>query len=200
MTGTECRKGDFMALPAEKERYTFADVLTWPDDERAELIGGEPVMMAPPTTAHQLISFEIGRQLGNYLEGKKCRAIPAPFAVRLFEKDGDSPEDVDTVVEPDISIVCDASKLDKHGCKGAPDMVVEILSPSTQRHDRLVKLGLYQRAGVREYWIVDPVSKSVQVFVLEDGRYSAKDFGSAEEKVRVNVLEDCEIDLSQVFS
>ena len=103
-----------MALPAEKERYTFADVLTWPDDERAEIINGEPVMMAPPTTAHQLISGEIFRQLANYLEGKKCRAIPAPFAVRLFEKDGEAPEDIGTVVEPDISIVCDTSKLDKH--------------------------------------------------------------------------------------
>ena len=145
-----------MALPAEKERYTFADCLTWGEDERIEIVDGEAVMMAPPTTAHQLISGEMFRQLANYLEGKKCRAIPAPFAVRLFEKDGDSPEDVDTMVEPDISIVCDSSKLDKHGCKGAPDMVVEILSPSTQRHDRLVKLGLYQRAGVREYWIVSP--------------------------------------------
>ena len=189
-----------MALPAEKERYTFADVLTWPDDERAEIIDGEAVMMAPPTTAHQLISFEIGRQLGNYLEGKKCCAIPAPFAVRLFEKDGDSPDDVDTMVEPDISIVCDTSKLDKHGCKGAPDMVVEILSPSTQRHDRFTKFCLYQRAGVREYWIVDPDNRIVQSFVLEDGRYSVKEFGAAGDKIKVNVLEDCVIDLSEVFS
>ena len=103
-------------------------------------------------------------------------------------------------MEPDISVICDPSKLDDIGCKGAPDFIIEILSPSTNRHDKLTKFNLYQRAGVREYWIVDPVSKSVQVFVLEDGRYSAKDFGSAEEKVRVNVLEDCEIDLSQVFS
>lgn len=189
-----------MALPAEKERYTFADVLTWGENERIEIIDGEAVMMAPPSRIHQKISVSITSQLYNFLEGKKCEVYPAPFGVRLFEKDGDSPDDVDTMVEPDISVVCDKNKLDKNGCKGAPDLVIEILSPSTVRHDRFVKLGLYQRAGVREYWIVDPVSKSVQVFVLEDGRYSAKDFGSAEEKVRVNVLEDCEIDLSQVFS
>ena len=189
-----------MALPAEKERYTFADVLAWPDDERAELIDGEAVMMAPPpSSTHQEISVELTRQLANYLEGKQCKVYHAPFAVRLFEKDGDSPEDVDTMVEPDISIVCDQSKIDKHGCKGAPDMVMEILSPSTQRHDRLVKLSLYQRAGVREYWIIDPAEKSVQVFALEDGRYTAKDFGAAGDRLRVNVLEDCTIDLSQVF-
>lgn len=190
-----------MALPAEKERYTFADVLTWPDNERAELIDGEPVMMAPPTTAHQLISFEIGRQLGNYLEGKKCRAIPAPFAVRLFEKDGDSPEDVDTMVEPDISVVCDSSRLDKHGCKGAPDMVVEILSPSTQRHDRLVKLGLYQRARVREYWIVNPEDQTVQVMLLDDGGVlQLHEVYDRQSVAKVNVLDGCFIELSKVFS
>lgn len=189
-----------MALPAEKERYTFADVLAWPDDDRAELIDGEPVMMAPPTTAHQLISGEIFRQLGNYLEGKKCRAIPAPFAVRLFEKDGDNPEDVDTMVEPDISIVCNASKLDKHGCKGAPDMVVESLSPSTQRHDRLVKLGLYQRAGVREYWIVDPDSSTVQVFLQQDGSLQLHEVYDRQGVAKVNVLDGCFVELAKVFS
>ena len=189
-----------MALPAEKERYTFADVLTWPDDERAELVDGEVILMAPaPTTDHQLISGELFGQFHSYLKGKKCKVISAPFDVRLFEKDGDSAEDVDTVVEPDISIVCDPSKLDEHGCKGAPDMVVEILSPATRRHDRLIKFNLYQRAGVREYWIVDPTGKDVQAFVLEDGRFTMKGYGTAGDKMKVNVLEDCVIDLSEVF-
>ena len=189
-----------MALPAEKERYTFADVLTWDENERAEIIDGEPVMMAPPPSrAHQEISGELFGQLREYLKGKKCKVYHAPFAVRPFEQGGDSPEEVDTIVEPDITIVCDPSKLDDMGCKGAPDMVVEILSPSTRRHDRLTKFNLYQRAGVREYWIVDPADKSVQVFTLEDGHYTAKDFGGIEDKLRVNVLEDCVIDLSEVF-
>lgn len=189
-----------MAMPAEKERYTYADVLAWDDGERAELIGGEVFLMAPaPATDHQLISGELFGQLRDYLKGKRCKVIPAPFDVRLFEEDGDSPEDVDTVVEPDITIVCDPSKLDKRGCKGAPDMVVEILSPSTQRHDRLTKFNLYQRAGVREYWIVDPANQAVQSFVLEDGRYSVREFGTAGDKMKVNVLEDCVIDLSEVF-
>ena len=104
------------------------------------------------------------------------------------------------MVEPDISVVCDPSKLDDIGCKGAPDLVMEILSPTTQRHDRFTKFNLYQQAGVQEYWIVDPASRSVQVFVLDNGHYVAKDYGTSEDTLKVNVLKDCTIDLSQVFS
>lgn len=190
-----------MAVPAELERYSFADFLAWEDDNRIEIIDGSAIMMAPPFRIHQKISMELSRQLANYLEGKKCEVYPAPFAVRPFENVNDAPEYVDTVVEPDISVVCDKSKLDNYGCKGAPDMVVEILSPSSLRHDRLVKLFLYQRAGVREYWIVDPKNESVQVF-LSDGKgflrtheeYGRKDIA------RVNVLDGCFIDLNKVFS
>ena len=190
-----------MALPAEKDRYTFADVLAWDDGERAELIDGEVFLMAPaPARIHQGISGEIFRQIANYLEGKRCLVYHAPFDVRLFEKDGDDPEDVDTVVEPDITVVCDLSKLDDRGCKGAPDMVVEILSPSTQRHDRLVKLGLYQRAGVREYWIVSPEERSVQVFLLSDGLLLPHEVYDREGIAKVNVLDGCFIELSKVFS
>lgn len=189
-----------MALPAEKPRYTFADVLCWDESERVEIIDGEVIMMAPaPARVHQGISMELSSQLHAYLKGKKCKVYAAPFDVRLFEADGDQLEDVDTVVEPDITIVCDPSKLDERGCKGAPDMVVEILSPATQRHDRFTKFSLYQRAGVREYWIVDPDSKTAQSFILEDGRYSVKEFGTAGDKMKVNVLEDCVIDLSEIF-
>ncbi len=189
-----------MPLPAKKERYTFADCLTWDEGERIEIIGGETYMMAPPSRLHQEISVEIVRQLANFLEGKKCKVYPAPFGVRLFEQDGDSPEDVDTMVEPDISVVCDKSKLDKHGCKGAPDMIVEILSPSTRRHDRLVKLNLYQRAGVREFWIVDPENRSIMVFLLDDGGFLRlhEDYGP-EDLAKVNVIDGCFIELSKVF-
>ena len=103
------------------------------------------------------------------------------------------------MVEPDISIVCDRGKLDKHGCKGAPDMVVEILSPSTQRHDRLVKLGLYQRAGVQEYWIVDPDSSTVQVFLQRDGSLQLHEVYDQGGVAKVNVLDGCFIELSKVF-
>lgn len=188
-----------MALPKE-ETYTYADYLAWDENERIELLYGAPVLMAPPSRRHQEISGELHRQLSNFLEGKKCRVYAAPFGVRLFEREGDGPEDVDTVVEPDLSLICDHSKLDDQGCKGAPDMVIEILSPSTQRHDRLTKLNLYQRAGVREYWIVNPDDKDVQVFLLDgSGLFRVHGFYGREDIARVNVLEGCFIELCKVF-
>lgn len=190
-----------MALPAEKVRYTFADVLLWDGDEHIEIINGEAFMMATPSRIHQEITGELFRQLANFLEGKQCKVYSAPFGVRLFEQDGDRPEDVDTVVEPDISVVCDRSKLDKHGCKGAPDLIVEILSPSSLRHDRLVKLNLYQRAGVREYWIADPENRSVMVFLPDsNGSFRLREDYGWEDVAKVNVLDGCFIELNKVFS
>lgn len=189
-----------MALPAENKRYTFADVLTWNESERIETINGEAFMLAPPSRIHQEISGELFGQLRDYLKEKKYKVYHAPFGVRLFEESGDYPEDVDTMVEPDISVVCDPGKLDEYGCKGAPDLIIEILSRSTRRHDRITKFELYRRAGVREYWIVDPDEKDVQAFVLDGGRYFVKGNGTAEDKMKVDVLEDCVIDLSAVFS
>ena len=190
-----------MAVPAEKKmKYTLADCLAWEEGTRGEIIDGEAVMMAPPSTAHQLISMELARQLANFLEGRKCRVLPAPFAVRLFERAGDKPEDVQTVVEPDLSVVCDSAKLDKYGCRGAPDLVVEVLSPSTQRHDRLVKLDLYQRAGVLEYWIVSPEEQTVQVLLLRGGLLLPHELYGPEDIAKVNVLEGCFVELSKVFA
>ena len=188
-----------MPLPQEN-RLTFADVLAWPEDERAELIAGVPVNMAPPSRAHQKIVVELARQLANYLEGKRCEVYAAPFAVRLFERAGDRPEDVDTMVEPDLAVVCDPEKLDERGCKGAPDLIVEVLSPSTQRHDRLTKYNLYERAGVREYWIVSPEERTVQVSVLQaDGRYRVVELYTSGDEAKVNVLEGCFLELSKVW-
>lgn len=190
-----------MALPAEKVRYTFADSLAWEENERVEIINGEAFLMASPSSRHQEISMEISRQLANYLEGKQCRVYPAPFDVRLFEKEGDAPQDIDTVVEPDISVICDKSKIDNRGCKGAPDFIIEILSPSSLRNDRLVKLRLYQKAGVREYWIADPEHKSIQVFLMDKhGTLQPHEDYSRTDIAKVNVLEGCFIELEKVFS
>jgi len=189
-----------MALPAEKERYTFADVLTWDEKERIELIEGKAVMLAAPSRIHQKISIAIAAQLYNFLEGKKCEVYPAPFAVRLFEQDGDSPDDVNTVVEPDISVICDKNRLDDYGCKGAPDMVIEILSPSTLRNDRFVKLNLYQQAGVREYWIVEPETQTVQVYTIQNGMFQHRAFYGRDDIAKVHVLNGCFIELSKVFA
>ena len=184
----------------KQEVYTFADILNWDEEEQMELIDGELFMMAPPSSSHQFIVAEMLRQFGNYLEGKKCRIAAAPFGVRLFEKAGDNPENVDTMVEPDLIVMCDTTKIDSQGYKGAPDLIVEVLSPSTMRHDRLVKFNLYQKAGVKEYWIVDPKNKSVQVF-LRDGKYLRLDEDYSEKDIaKVNVLENCMIDLKKVFA
>lgn len=150
-----------MALQAERERYTFAGVLRWDGNERVEIIDGEAVMMGESGNIGGTCS-PVGKLSGwKALQGFPC-AIWGP----AFEADGEPPENVDTLVEPDISVVCDKSKLDRHGCRGAPDFIAEILSPSSLRHDRLVKLELYQKAGAREYWIVDLEYKSVQVFLF----------------------------------
>lgn len=190
-----------MPLPIKQGKFSFADYLTWDEDERIEIIDGETFLMAAPLRVHQEISMELSRQLANFLEGKKCKVYSAPFGVRLFEQTGDQPEDVDTVVEPDICVICDKSKLDKHGCKGAPDLVIEIISSSSRRQDRLVKFNLYQRAGVQEYWIVDPQNKSVLVFLPDTNGFFRpfEDYG-AEDVAKVNVLEGCYIELGKVFS
>lgn len=188
-----------MALPQEV-RYTLADALSWDEHAHIELIHGRPVQLGLPPRVHQAVLTALFGQLYSYLKRKNYEAYPAPFAVRPFEENGDRPEDVDTLVEPDISVICDPGKLDDLGCKGAPDLIIEILSPSTRRHDRMTKFNLYQRAGVREYWIVDPDARDVQTFLLDGGRYFVSGYGSGEDKLPVAVLEDCVIDLSAVFA
>ncbi|MDR1727824.1 MAG: Uma2 family endonuclease, partial [Acidobacteriota bacterium] len=156
-----------MPLPRREQRYTYADYCTWNDGERWELIDGAPYLMSPaPGRRHQEISGELFAQLHNFLEGKPCKVYIAPFDVRL-----DAGGEDDTVCQPDIIVVCDTSKLDEKGCKGAPDLAVEVLSPSSTRMDGVVKLEKYREAGVREYWIVSPDARGVQAFLLDGGRY-----------------------------
>lgn len=188
-----------MPLPRQ-ETYTFADLLSWEGPERYELVQGVPCLLAAPKRIHQEVLGGIYRQIGDYLEGKTCKAYVLPFAVRLFADAQTSREETDTVVEPDISVVCDQNKLDDYGCAGAPDLVIEVVSQSTQQRDRFTKYHLYEKAGVREYWIADPISKIVQVYLLENGRYENIGVYTQTDIVRVNVLKSCFVELSRVFT
>ena len=183
------------ALKKEKNYYTYSDYLTWDDDARYELIDGVPYLMSPaPRQEHQEVSMEIAKQLAVFLTGKPCKVFAAPFDVRLNVDKAD-----DTVVQPDILVVCDKSKLDGKSCNGAPDLVIEILSPSSLKSDRITKFNKYLQAGVREYWIVDPDQKTVDVYTLENGKYFAAVYSDTD-VVPVSVLEGCEINLQDVFA
>lgn len=189
-----------MALPLEQNaHYTYADLLSWDDTVRYELYGGQPVALASPTDVHQRISIALSAQLYALSRDRQCQAFAAPFDVRLFEQEGDAPEDVDTVVQPDLMIVCDKSKIDRRGVHGAPDLVVEILSDSTRRNDQLVKYRMYQKAGVREYWVVDPMTRVLLVHTLEDGQYSSPHAYGPAASVPLTIAEEAAVDLSQVF-
>ena len=177
----------------EARRYTYADYCTWGDDERWELIDGIPYAMAAPSISHQSVSRNIVLQIGQFLRGKTCKVFYAPTDVRLNADTKDN-----TVVQPDLLVVCDKSKLDKNAVIGAPDMVVEILSPSSASHDMIKKFMLYLKANVREYWIVDPATKTVLVLTLESGKYAGKAYDETE-TVPVSVLEGCYVDLAEVF-
>ncbi|MCL2199144.1 MAG: Uma2 family endonuclease [Defluviitaleaceae bacterium] len=187
-----------MVMLAEKINtttyYTYADYEKWPEYPRFELIKGEAFEMSAPTLAHQEITVALTLQIGNYLRGKKCKLVAAPFDVRINYDTADN-----TVVQPDLVVVCDLSKIEngKH-CLGAPDMAIEILSETSHRHDKLKKFNIYLEAGVREYWVVDPDARGVQVHILEDGRYFTKAYDSTA-TIPVHVLEGCNVNLAEVF-
>jgi Uma2 family endonuclease len=195
-----------MPLLQEKEHYTYADYLEWDEGCRTEIINGEVYAMSPPLLIHQRISMKLSVKFYHYLEGKTCEVFTAPVGVRLSPSADRSD---DTVLEPDLIVVCDPSKLDERGCNGAPDLVIEILSPSTSSKDKLLKFNLYLKAGVREYWVVEPEDKLVQVHILDKGRYVTSAYGISDPEeadkyfvsdvVSLTVLPGFSIDLKTIF-
>ncbi len=166
-----------MAAPDLNKRYTYKDYLSWDDDKRWEIIegklyplefGDDPKNMSPaPGRRHQEISRNLTRLIGNFLVGKTCEVFGAPFDVRFIEDDFS-----ETVLQPDISVFCDATKLDDKGATGAPDWIIEIISPSTEFRDKTVKAFLYQKHGVKSYWLIDPTKESVATLqLMPDGRF-----------------------------
>lgn len=180
-------------MPMPQERiYTSEDYWNLPEGQRAELIDGKLYSMAPPSFIHQKLIQQLGRIIGNYISAKKgdCEVVPAPFAVNLNADDN-------VWVEPDISVICDKNKLSSKGCKGAPDWIVEIVSPSSTRIDYTVKLFKYRTAGVREYWIVNPMKKVVQIYIFGDTEDS--DVYYFDDEIPVHIFDGLTIKISDLL-
>ena len=192
-----------MALTQKSDRhYTYADYLTWPADERWEIIDGVAYAMTPaPRRIHQAILGEFVTQVTAALRNQTCRAYGAPFDVRLPEGQ-EADAKVATVVQPDLVVVCDPAKLDDAGCRGAPDWVVEILSSATASHDQIEKLALYARHGVKEYWTAHPTDRVVTVWLLDESasRFKAPEILEGKGRVPVTTLPGLEIDLDLAFA
>jgi Uma2 family endonuclease len=186
-------------LDLSKE-YTYADYLTWQFSERVELIKGKIFKMSPaPLRSHQQISFALALQIGNYLMGKSFDAYTAPFDVRLVNKRKSTPDgQITSVVQPDICVICDKGKLDERGCVGAPDWIIEILSPGNNRKEMKDKYRLYEENGVKEYWVVYPEYVQVEVFDLINDRFVLRSH-YINEDVPVKIFDDFSIDATGVF-
>lgn len=180
-----------MAMP-QRQVYTEDDYYAIPEDVRAELIDGQIYYQAAPSRIHQKILSALHINIGNYINSKSgsCEVYPAPFAVKLNE-------DMKTIVEPDISVICDHDKLTDRGCTGAPDWIIEIVSPGNSSHDYIRKLNLYADTGVREYWIVDPMKQTVFVYYLEETNFEVSSY-TFQDKIKVNIYEDLLINFQEI--
>jgi Uma2 family endonuclease len=182
-------------------KYTYKDYMTWPKNERWELIQGIPFNMSPaPSRIHQDISRELVLQFGNYLHDKTCRVYTAPFDVRLPDKNEDTDDEITNVVQPDLLVVCDTNKLDDRGCKGAPDLIIEIISKSTAKKDMWDKMLLYEKSKVKEYWIVHPLDQTIMIYTLnEEQKYEKPRVFDVADDIKVGILEELTIDVSRIF-
>jgi Uma2 family endonuclease len=177
--------------------YNYADYLQWTFDGMVELINGKIFKMSPaPSSSHQSISVNFTVEIGGFLKHKKCKVFIAPFDVRLskFKED----KLIDSVVQPDLCIICDPTKIDEKGCNGPPDMIVEILSPSTAQRDLDLKFNLYEEYAVLEYWIVQPNDQTVSVFDLIDSKFTLRGIYHRAKIVEVKTI-GLDIDLNEVF-
>ena len=194
-------KGEVKSSNAEEPdlagNYNYADYLQWTFEDMVELINGKIFKMSPsPSTGHQLILIELTGIFWQHLKGKKCKTFVAPFDVRLSKYKEDKL--IDSVVQPDLCIICDPTKIDEKGCNGAPDMIVEILSPSTALRDLDLKFKLYEDNAVKEYWIVQPNDQTVSVFDLIDSKFSLMGIYHRKNIVEVKTI-GLDIDLNEVF-
>ncbi|EGW41343.1 Uma2 family endonuclease [Desulfosporosinus sp. OT] len=188
-----------MPLHHENKKYTFADYLTWPENERWEIINGVPHLQSAPTWQHQAISRELLTQFNNYLKDKSCQVFASPFDLRLPEKD-ENDEETTFVVQPDLIIVCDKKGLKGTGYFGTPTLVIEITSPATARNDKVWKFNKYEKVGVQEYWIVEPDGKFISVYTLQpNDRYGRPESYTETDQIKVTVFPDLAVDLKPIF-
>jgi Uma2 family endonuclease len=180
------------------KKVSYNEYLTWPDEPRYEIIDGIPFMQAAPSRQHQQIVTNFTGELYSFLKGKPCEVYTSPFDVRLSaQKDDDEFQ----VVQPDISVVCDPKKLDDKGCKGAPDLIVEVLSPSTWQRDRIEKLNWYQRFGVKEYLLIYPNEKIIEQYLInENGVYGVPNIFKTEDIFTSYIFPDFKLNLSNILS
>ena len=177
--------------------YTYSDYLLWQLSERVELIKGFILKMSPaPSRKHQTISQNLNWKIYSYFENKNCSVYVAPFDVRLPVASGQKNS---TVVQPDLCIICDQNKLDDKGCDGAPDLIIEILSPHNSKHDVDTKFNLYQESGVKEYWIVEPEERIVLVYTLKDNKYIGLKPFSETETIKSPLFPEMKITVEAVF-
>lgn len=180
-------------------KYSYADYLKWDMEEMVEIIKGKLYKWtAAPNRIHQKVAGQLLATIHNFLEGKKCEVYPAPFDVRLPSK-SKKDEDIFTVVQPDISVICEKSKLDDAGCIGAPDLIVEILSLSNNEKELRHKYEVYLESGVREYWVLQPVGQTLLIYTLEDGEYIPSRLFCPGDVVKSEVLIGFELNLEDFF-
>ncbi|HMO33736.1 MAG TPA: Uma2 family endonuclease [Lacibacter sp.] len=186
--------------PDPSLEYTYADYLKWRFEERVELIRGQLMKMTAPNRKHQEISVILSTAFRNYLRLRSCKIYTAPFDVRLPRTEQGSPKEIVTVVQPDLCVVCDLHKLDEKGCLGAPDLVVEILSPGNSRKEVRIKFELYEEAGVKEYWIVNPEEQNIAVFALEkNGRYGGARLFATGDSLAATAVPGFVLDITELF-
>ena len=180
--------------------YSYADYYKWKFEERVELIKGRIFNMSPaPNRLHQEITGRLHLKLGMFLYNNPCKVYIAPFDVRLPRK-SKKDEDIFTVLQPDLCVICDKSKLDVRGCIGAPDIVVEVLSPSNNKKELKYKYEVYEEAGVKEYWVVFPIERTVFVYTLVDGKYAPSKLMVSGDVVTSDILPGFSLDLAELFA
>ena len=188
--------------PNSSFTYTYADYLKWQFEERLELIRGKIFKMSPaPAPLHQEVCSNLITAFNIYLKKKKCKVYPAPFDVRFPDKGNENDNQVTNVVQPDLSIVCDLSKIDARGCLGAPDLIIEVLSPGNSQKEVRLKFGVYEDAGVKEYWLVYPGEQSIAVFLLnEKGKYSGATLYAGKDKIHCQAVPGLIVKLKDIFT